>query len=108
MKKLISAIFLLSACVAQAENPITLDVENWSDHTIASGSIWVVADDGTVIDDPLGSLANLPGHAIAETHLSATRCFDHVRVMVTYDDGHEAQKDVDQCAETKIVFEYYP
>lgn len=108
MRKLIIATLLLSACVAQADETITLDVENQSDHEIASGSIWIVADDGTVIDDPLGSLANLPPHAIAETPLSATRCFDHVRVMVTYDDGHEAEQDVDQCAETKVVFNYYP
>ena len=106
MKRLIAAL-ILTASAVQAGERLTLEVDNQSDHAIVGLSVWEVLPDGSSVDDNLGAIVEpVPGHALAVVNLAIVRCFEHLRVVVAYDDGHEAEQDMNYCESPKIAFTY--
>ena len=106
MKRLF-AVLMLTACTAQAEDRLTLGVQNQSDHAMVRLSVWEVRPDGSSVDDNLGGIGEpIPAHAKPAIDLAIIRCFEHLRVIVTYDDGYEASQDMNYCETQTIVFEH--
>lgn len=106
MKRLIAAL-ILTACAAQASDRLTLNVRNQSDHAMVDLSIWQVLPDGTSVDDNLGAIVDpVPAHAETQIDTALARCMDHLRVVVTYDDGFEASQDMNYCETQSITFEH--
>jgi hypothetical protein len=101
------AALLLTGCAAQAGAQQMLEVENQSDHAMTGVAIWEIRADGSVIDDNLGGIAQpLPGHSAPIFELPITRCLEHLRVDVTYDDGHEATQEINLCQKQSLTFRY--
>lgn len=106
MKRLIAAL-MLTACTAQATDRLTVSVQNQSDHAMVALSIWQVLPDGTSVDDNLGvNTEPVPAHAEQIIDTDLARCMDHLRVLVTYDDGFETSQDMNYCETQSIVFKY--
>lgn len=102
------AALMLAGGVAQAEvTTLTMELENSSEHTMTGMSLWEIDADGTTIDDNLSNFDQpLPGHAIGLIPLDIIRCFENMRVIAVYDDGHEATQDVNLCKSQKVTFTY--
>ncbi len=107
MKRMIAAL-VLAGCVTQVEDkPLTMELGNASEHVMTSMSLWEIGADGETIDDNLSNFGDpLPAQESRLVPLDIIRCFENMRVIAVYDDGHEATQDVNLCESQKVLFTY--